>query len=333
MEGRLLKKLVVLMLVVVSLFGFTALASAKTFKVGMVTDVGGLGDQSFNDAAYRGLEQLKKDLGVQITVIESAMMTDYVVNLSSLAEQGYDLVWGIGFLMLDALEEVAELYPDTKFGLIDAVVDAPNVASVVFNEHEGSFLVGLMAGMKTKTNKVGFIGGMDFALIHKFEAGFIAGVKTANPKADVIIGYTGVFDDPNKGKELALTQFSQGADVIYHASGACGIGVIKAAQEKGLYAIGVDSPQSHLAPNNVFTSMLKRVDNGVYMVSKDMIRGNWTAGTTVLGLAEKGVGYEENAKKFFTKDQLDIVNGYGLQIIAGVISVPETRDQLKAMFK
>lgn len=328
-----MKKLVVLMLVVVSILSLAAMVSAAPMKIGMVTDVGGLGDQSFNDAAYRGLQMLEKEFGVKITVIESAMMTDYVANLSSLADQGYDMVWAIGFLMQDAMTEVAKMYPKTKFGIIDAVVDAKNVASVTFKEHEGSYLVGLLAGMKSKTNKVGFIGGMDFPLIHKFEAGFIAGVKAANPKAEIIVGYTGVFDDPNKGKELALTQFSQGADVIYHASGACGIGVIKAAQEKGLFAIGVDSPQSHLAPKNVISSMLKRVDIGVYSVSKNLIRGQWSAGLTELGLKDNGVGYEENAKNFFTAEQLEIVKGYRIRIIAGDVKVPSTRDEVKSLMK
>lgn len=328
-----MKKWLVLMLVVVSVVGLSTFAfAAKQFKIGMVTDVGGLGDQSFNDAAYAGLKMLEKE-GAKITVVESAMMTDYVTNLRSLVEQGYDMVWAIGFLMEDALREVAKQYPKAKFGIIDAVVDAPNVTSVVFKEHEGSFLVGVLAAMKTKSNKVGFIGGMDLTLIHKFEVGFIAGVKAVKPKAQVLVGYTGVFDDPNKGKELALTQFSQGADVIYHASGACGIGVIKAAEEKGLFAIGVDSPQNHLAPKNVITSMLKRVDTGVYTVSKDLMRGTFKAGTRTLGLKEKGVGYEAVASKFFNKDQIDIVNGYVKRIMAGDVKVPSTREELKATQK
>ncbi len=322
-----MKKGFVLMLVLVCVLSLSLVTAAKEFKVGMVTDVGGLGDQSFNDAAYRGLQMLEEEFGVKIQVVESAMMTDYVVNLSSLAEEGYDLVWAIGFLMQDALAEVAEMYPDTKFGLIDSEVISDNVASVTFKEHEGSFLVGLLAGMKTKTDKVGFVGGMDFALIHKFEAGFVAGVKAINPDAEVIVSYTGVFDDPNKGKELALTQYSQGVDVIYHASGACGIGVIKAAEEKGsgFYAIGVDSPQAHLAPENVLTSMLKRVDNAVYSVSKNLIRGDWVSGHIELGLKEDGVGYSEQAIKMFTKDEIDIVDGYRMQIIAGAVEVPEIR--------
>lgn len=329
-----MKKWAVLILVVVSVVCLSAMVSAagKQIKIGMVTDVGGLGDQSFNDSAYAGLKMIEKE-GVKITVVESAMMTDYVTNLSSLAEQGYDMVWAIGFLMQDALTEVAKQYPKTKFGIIDAEVNLPNVTSVLFKEHEGSFLVGVLAGMKTKTNKVGFIGGMDFPLIHKFEVGFIAGVKAVNPKAEVLIGYTGVFDDANKGKELALTQYSQGADVIYHASGACGIGVIKAAEEKKLYAIGVDSPQNHLSPNYVISSMLKRVDNGVYAVSKDLLKGVWKPGTKTLGLKDNGVGFEQVASKFFTKDQIQIVNGYAKRIIAGDVKVPATREELKAMLK
>lgn len=322
-----MKRALVLMLTLICVLSLTVLVSAKTLRVGMVTDVGGLGDQSFNDAAYRGLQMLEKEFGAEITVIESAMMTDYVVNLSALAEEGYDLVWAIGFLMQDALAEVAERFPDSKFGLIDSVVVSPNVASVTFKEQEGSFLVGVLAALKTKTNKVGFVGGMDFPIIHKFEVGFIQGVKTINPNAEVIVGYTGVFDDPNKGKELALTQFSQGADVIYHASGACGIGVIKAAEEKGsnYYAIGVDSPQAHLAPESVLSSMLKRVDIGVYSVSKSLIRGQWDGGHFVMGLKEEGVSYSSQAKKMFSQDEIDIVNGYRMQIIAGEIKVDEVR--------
>ena len=329
-----MKKWLVLMLVVVSVIGLSVMASAaaKQLKIGMVTDVGGLGDQSFNDAAYAGLKMMEKE-GAKITVVESAMMTDYVTNLSSLAEQGYDMVWAIGFLMHDAMVEVAKQYPKTKFGIIDSEVNLPNVTSVLFKEHEGSFLVGVLAGLKTKTNKVGFIGGMDFPLIHKFEVGFMAGVKAVNPKAQIIVGYTGVFDDPNKGKELALTQFSQGADVIYHASGACGIGVIKAAEEKKLYAIGVDSPQNHLSPNYVITSMLKRVDNGVYMVSKELAKGTFKAGTRTLGLKENGVGYENVVSKFFNKDQVQVVTGYAKRIVAGDVKVPSTREEYKAMQK
>ena len=302
---------------------------AEDFKAGMVTDVGGLGDQSFNDAAWRGLERAKEDLGVEINVIESGNMSDYVPNLTSLADQDYDIVWAIGFLMHDALKEVAEKNPDTKFGLIDSTVDLDNVASVTFKEHEGSFLAGVVAGLKSETNKVGYIGGMETPLIQKFEAGYRAGVKAVNPDAKVFVGYTGAFDDPQAGKELAFTQFNQGADIIYHASGACGIGVIKAAKEEGLYAIGVDSPQNHLAPEHVLTSMVKRIDNAVYKIVNEHYDGNFKSGHTALGLAEDGVGiYREQAEKMLSDEIIDTVDEYKQKIIDGDLEVPQSPDEL-----
>lgn len=309
-----------LVLSLLLVFGQTGFAA--DFKVGMVTDVGGLGDQSFNDAAWRGLQKAEEEFGIEITVVESSTMNDYVPNLISLAEQGYDMVWAIGFLMTDALNEVAAMYPDTTFGIIDAVVDQPNVASVTFEEHEGSYLVGVIAGLMTEKDKVGFIGGMEMPLIEKFEAGFVAGVKAVNKEADVVIGYTGAFDDPGAGKELALTQFNQGADIIYHASGACGIGVIKAAAEKGLYAIGVDSPQAHLAPYNVLTSMLKRVDVAVYNEVKALYEGTFEPGHKVYGLDKDGVGYSEHALAKVPPRYIEIVEDYKEKIINGEITVP-----------
>lgn len=304
----------------------------------MVTDIGGLGDQSFNDSAYRGLQRAGKELGAEIKVVESKKMDDYETNLSNLADQKYDEIWAIGFLMADALKNVAQRYPNTKFGIIDSVVDVPNVMSVVFKEEEGSFLQGVLAGKLTKTNVIGFVGGMEFPLIIKFESGFIAGVKSVNPKARVLVGYTGKFDDPGKGKELAMTQFSQGADIIYHASGACGIGVIEAAKEKKLLAIGVDSDQSHLAPGAVLSSMLKRVDNGVFMGAKALYDGKWKAGTTVLGLKEDGVGTGFGIDRF-PKEGVKVASAVrklhdkaaGL-IKSGKLAVPATRDEL-AKFK
>ncbi|MCF8008578.1 MAG: BMP family ABC transporter substrate-binding protein [Halanaerobiales bacterium] len=309
--------------------GFSTVGMAQDFKVGMVTDVGGLGDQSFNDSAWRGLKRAEEEFGIEINVIESNTMTDYVPNLSSFAEQGYDMVWAIGFLMTDALTEVSAMYPDVHFGLIDSVVEAPNVVNALFDEHEGSFLVGVVAGMRSETNKVGYIGGMEMPLIKKFEAGYRAGVKAVNPDAEVYVAYTGSFDDPQAGKELALTQFDQGADVIYHASGACGIGVIKAANEKGLYAIGVDSPQYHLAPANVLTSMIKRVDVAVYNEVKKLYEGNFEPGTHVYGLADNGVGiYREQAENMLSDEILNTVDNYKQKIIDGEITVPTHPDEL-----
>ncbi len=295
----------------------------KEFKVGMVTDVGGLGDQSFNDAAWRGLERAEEEFDIKIQVVESSNMNDYVPNLKSLADEDYNMVWAIGFLMTDSLADVAEEYPDTTFGIIDAEVAKDNVASVTFKEEQGSFLVGVVAGLETEVDKVGYIGGMETPLIKKFEAGFKAGVKEVNPDAEILTGYTGAFDDPQSGKELAFTQFSQGADIIYHASGACGIGVIKAAKEREKYAIGVDSPQYHLAPENVLTSMIKRVDVAVYNEVKALYNDEFEPGHKVYGLAEEGVGvYREQAEKMVSEETMQKVDEYKEKIINGDLEVP-----------
>ena len=328
-----MKKLSLLVIVALTLslvMGFTTMGMAQDdFKVGMVTDVGGLGDESFNDAAWAGLQQAKEEYGITINVVESNTMTDYVPNLSSLAEQGYDMVWAIGFLMTDALTEVSGMYPNVKFGIIDAVVEGPNVVSATFKEHEGSFLAGVVAGMRSESDKVGFIGGMEQPLIKKFEAGFRAGVKAVSPDAEVFVAYTGAFDDPQAGKELAFTQFDQGADVIYHASGACGIGVIKAANERGLYAIGVDSPQNHLAPANVLTSMIKRVDVAVYNEVSKLYNDNFEAGNEVYGLANEGVGiYRPQAENMLSNEILNTVDSYRQRIIDGEVEVPTHPDGL-----
>lgn len=336
-----MKRTVVLSLVCVMVLSLAGLAgAAPKYKVAMVTDIGGLGDQSFNDAAYAGLQRAGKELGVEIKVVESKKMDDYETNLSNLADQKFDEIWAIGFLMADALKNVAKRYPNVKFGIIDSFVDVPNVMSVTFKEEEGSFLQGVLAGKLTKTNVIGFVGGMEFPLIIKFESGFIAGVKAVNPKARVLVGYTGKFDDPGKGKELAMTQFSQGADVIYHASGACGIGVIEAAKEKKLLAIGVDSDQSKLAPTAVLSSMMKRVDNGVFSGAKALVDGKWKAGLTVMGLKEDGVGTAFGIDKF-PKDGVKVpadvrkLHDQAVELIkSGKLVVPETRDQVgKFTFK
>lgn len=252
----------------------------------MVTDVEGLGDQSKNDAAYRGLMRFKEQYNATVTVKESPMITDYIININLLAEEGYDIVLASGNAMHDSVAEAAERSPNTKFVLLDSVVDSDNVASVTFKENEGSFLVGLLAAMKTNTNKIGFIGGEDISLIHKYEVGFIAGVKAVNPDAQVIVNYTGDPSNINKGKELALAQYSQGVDIIYHACGQSGIGVIRAASEQGAgyYVIGSNEPQAHLAPESVLTSMVKSIDSVVFNICESLIHGNWKSGHEVFGL-------------------------------------------------
>jgi basic membrane protein A len=305
--------------------------AAKPLRIAMVTDIGGLGDKSFNDSAYEGLKLCEKKLGAKIMVVESKKMEDYVPNLKSLADQKYDMIWAIGFLMNDALKEVSKQYPDVKFGIIDSVVDNPNVLSTTFKEEEGSFLVGLVAGKDTKKNIVGFVGGMEFPLIKKFEAGFKAGAKAANPKVQVRSAYAGSFGDPAKGKELANAQFASGADIVYHAAGATGLGVIEAAKErgKGYWAIGVDQDQHHLAPANLKACMVKRVDIGVFNGVKALVDGKFKGGVVALGLKENGVSVCANTKKTASKAALKLIDKYTKLIIANKYEVPTDPAKVK----
>lgn len=317
---------ILILVLSLSLTGF----AAQPFKVAMVTDIGGLGDKSFNDAAYDGLKKLNKDVSAEIKVVESSKMEDYVPNLKSLADQKYDMIWAIGFLMADAVNEVAKMYPEQKFGIIDSVVAQPNVVSVTFKEQEGSFLVGVIAGTDSKKQKVGFVGGMEFPLIQKFEAGFIAGVKAVSPKAKIFTAYAGNFNDAGKGKELALAQFTAfGADIVYHAAGATGLGVIAAAKEKGkgYWAIGVDKCQHAEGIVNkkdyVLACMIKRVDTGVYKATKDAIDGNFKGGKVIeYGLTDNGVGVCDNAKRTASKKALAKVEQFKKKIIDGTLVVP-----------
>jgi basic membrane protein A len=314
----------------------TAGMAAAPFRVGLVTDVGGLGDKSFNDAAYDGLKKLQKEFGMEIKIIESNKMEDYVPNLKSLADQKYDMIWGIGFLMKSAMEEAAKMYPHLKFGLIDEFINQPNVACITFKEEEGSFLIGVVAGIDSKKHSVGFIGGMDFPVIRKFEAGFIAGVKAVRPKTVIRSIYAGTFDNPTKGKELAIAQFTFGADIIYHAAGATGLGIINAAKEKpkGYWVCGVDRCQHEAGVfkkrNVVLACMTKRVDTVIYKVSRDAYKGKFPGGTRVeMGLAENGVGICAAAKQTASAKALKAVKAYKAKIIAGKIKVPTNPKTVK----
>ncbi|HEY83576.1 MAG TPA: BMP family ABC transporter substrate-binding protein [Chloroflexi bacterium] len=302
------------------------------FKAAIVTDTAGLGDQSFNDSANRGLEKAKADLGIETQVYETSQPSDYEPSLSRAPSQGSDITFAIGFLMTDAVTNVSSQNADAKYAIIDSVVEADNVASLVFKEEEGSFLVGVVAGLMTKSNKVAFLGGMEVPLIKKFEAGFKAGVMTVNPDAEVIATYAGDFNDPGKGKEVALSQYAAGADVIYHASGGTGLGLFQAAQEKGagFWAIGVDSDQYELAPENTLTSMMKRVDTAVFETIKATKEGNFKSGITVFGLKEDGVGLSPTTNKNTPQDVIDKANALGDKIIAGEFTVPTTDEELES---
>lgn len=314
----------------------TASRAGKTaLRAAMVTDTAGIGDRSFNESAWRGLQRAKKELGAEVRYLESVKLPDYEQNLRLLAQQKYDVVVAVGFAMEDALKKVAPQFPDIVFAIVDGnAPDLPNCVSLKFREHEGSFLVGALAGAMTKTGVVGFVGGMDIPLIEKFEVGYRAGVMTTNPKAKVLIGYTGNWTDTSKGKELALSQYERGADIVYHASGQCGLGVIEAAEQrgKGHFAIGVDSDQDYIAPGFVLTSMIKGVDNAVFEVCNAVKEGTFQPGTRDLGIKENGVGLSPMTytKHLVPKGVLDKIEKLRRMIADGTLKVPQTEEELQA---
>ena len=291
----------------------------------IIYDLGGKFDKSFNEAAFNGAERWAKETGGTYKELEMQSEAQREQALRRLAEAGANPVVMTGFAFGDVLNKVAPDFPDTKFAIIDMVVDQPNVKSVVFNEHEGSYLVGMMAGMASKTNTVGFIGGMDIPLIRKFGCGYAQGVKAVKPDATVVINFTGTtpaaWNDPVKGAELAKGQKAQGADVIYAAAGGTGVGVLQAAADEGILSIGVDSNQNYLHPGQVLTSMLKRVDNAVYEAFKE--GEALTPGINVMGLANDGVGYalDDNNRPLVTQEMEDTVNAAAGKIKSGELVV------------
>ncbi len=297
-------------------------------KIGLVLDKGGRDDKSFNTAAFRGATQAAQELGIELKEVESPDDAAFEPALRTFAEREYPLVFAIGFAQIDAVKKVAPQFPKTHFAIVDGIVDMPNVKSLMFAEHEGSYLVGYLAGLMTKSNKVGFIGGMDIALIRRFQTGYEAGVKAANSKAEAIINYVGVnssaWANPSRGKELALAQYGRGVDVIFHAAGASGIGLFDAAAEKKAFAIGCDSNQNGIKPGRVATSMLKRVDTAVFEAIKMQIEGKFQGGVQYFGLKDKGIDYaidDNNAKLIEPyKAKLEEVRE---KIIKGDIKVPD----------
>ena len=292
-------------------------------------DVGGKFDRSFNQAAYDGAERFKKETGVQYAEFEVRNAAEREQSIRNLARRGASVVVAVGFNNRSAVETVAREFPNVKFTIIDSVVELPNVSSVVFREHEGSFLVGMLAAMASKSGKVGFVGGMDIPLIRKFYKGYEEGAKYANPKADVLMNMTGTtpaaFNDPTRGAELARGQFDRGVDVVYAAAGATGLGVYQAAKDAKRLAIGVDSNQNHLHPGTMLSSMIKRVDVAVYNAMTDARKGTWKAGVTVLGLKEEGVGWalDDANRKLVTAEMEKKVNAAREAIIAGTIKVTD----------
>ncbi|KAA0225868.1 BMP family ABC transporter substrate-binding protein [Fimbriimonadia bacterium ATM] len=320
----------------IALAGCTAGQPAQTggdaeFRVALVFDEGGRGDKSFNDSAARGLERIPSELGGKIQEVDSKSQADYKTNFEQLSIDKPDLIIGVGSTMEKAMFEAADSHPEQKYAIIDVPSDKPNLLGYTFREEEGSFLVGVLAGLTSKTGKVGFVGGKSIDLIKKFEAGFRAGVKAARPEAQVVSKYTEDWFDVAKGKEAALAVYASGADIVYHASGKCGLGVINAAEERGLLAIGVDSDQDDLAPGHVLTSMIKRVDLAVLDAAKRAKSGNFKGGTVVLGLKEGGVGITEmrHTKHLLPPRALEIVRAYESMIKNGTLRVPTTLEEVE----
>jgi basic membrane protein A len=301
--------------------------------VGLVFDVGGLGDKSFNDAAHRGLVRAEKELGIGFRYVEPGDGSDRESALRQLASQGNALVIGVGFIFSDDIRKLAEEFPDTKFACIDFSAAPgetlpPNLAGLRFREHEGSFLVGAIAGLTTKSSSVGFVGGMDIPLIHKFEAGYRAGVGEVCPNCEVLSTYAGTepkaFSDPIAGKELSLAQIAKGADVIFHASGKTGTGVFNAAKAKGKWAIGVDSDQFEEMPCCVLTSMIKNVDVAVFDTVRDVVEKRFRSGVREFGLKERGVDYiyDDNNRDRISPEIIERVNRLRDEVVEGRIEVP-----------
>jgi basic membrane protein A len=302
-------------------------AQAADINPAVVFDMGGKFDKSFNEGVFNGVEKFSKETGIKYREFEVTNPSQREQAVRRMAQRGSDIVLGVGFAQASAIEKVAKEFPDVKFAIIDAVVDLPNVQSIVFKEHEGSFLVGILAAMASKTGKVGFVGGMDIPLIRKFACGYEQGAKYANGSAEVFQNMTGTtpaaWNDPTKGAELARSQFDRGVDVIYAAAGSTGIGVLQAAKDAGNYSIGVDSNQNHLHPGSVLTSMLKRVDVAAYETFKSAMDGTFKPGINVLGLAEGGIGWalDDNNKDLITADMKAAVEKASAGIIAGDIKV------------
>ncbi len=334
-----MKNLSVLVLIITSLLtgcttrDISAEKGEKRTKVGIVFDIGGKDDRSFNAAANVGMLRAKKDLPIVLRDVEPGDPTSIEPAMRAFAQYGYNLITGVGFAQEPVIKLVAKDYPQLHFVLIDSFVDLPNVASLLFKEHEGSFLVGMIAAYKNQTGTIGFIGGMDIPLIHKFATGYEEGARYVNPKIRVLKNYVGITDtawnNPGKGRELANSQYEQGADVIFQAAGNSGLGVFDAAESYKKFAIGVDSNQNWIKPGFVLTSMLKRIENAVYNTVKEEVEGNFKGGKHVYGLDNDGIGYalDEHNKHLIPDSVIEKVEQARRDIIAGKIKVTDAMAQ------
>lgn len=336
-----LKKIMLFSLVVFFVFSLTVSIGAAEDKFGLILATGGLGDQSFNDLTYQGMERAQEELGITFDYVEPKEIADYETYQRDLAKSGeYGLIVTVGFDQASALEKIATEYPDQKFAIIDMVVDKPNVASYVSKEHQGSFLVGALAGLMEKQNSnpklnddqvIGIVGGMDIPLIRKFVAGYEAGAKYVNPELEVLVDYVGGWSDPTTAKEIAMAMNRRGADIVYHAAGGSGLGVFQAAENEDFLAIGVNSNQNHIKPNYIIASMVKKVDVATYDSVKSVLNDSFEPGVHNLGIKDGGIDYtRENSEVEVEEEIIERVEDLKEKIKSGEIEVPDTIEAVES---
>ena len=298
---------------------------ASDLKIGLITDTGGVNDGSFNQSSWEGLERAGEELGVTVNYLESATDADYKPNIETFIDEDYDLIISVGYMLENATREAAEANPDTKFAIIDdAAIDLPNVTGLMFKAEQASYLVGYVAGLTTKSNNIGFVVGMTNETMNQFGYGYCAGAIDANPDVTVQQMNANSFSDSATGKSMATTEITNGAVIVFHAAGATGLGVIEACQEKGVYAISVDSDQSSIAPNTVLTSAMKRVDNAVYEAVQELIDGTLEGGVKTFDLAAGGVDIAPS-QDLISEDVIAAVDEVKEKIISGEIVVPDNK--------
>jgi basic membrane protein A len=312
-----------------AVLAFVCQIAAAEIKIGLVLDRGGKDDKSFNASAYEGGLRAKNKLGIFLKYVEATDDNAFEPLLRAFAQRDFDLIIGIGFAQKEAVGKVAKQFPKAHFAIVDAQVDAPNVRSLLFEEHEGAFIIGAIAALTSKTGKVGFVGGMDIPLIRRFEMGYEAGAKQVNPQAVVLANYVGItseaWNNPPKGKELAIAQYDKGADVVFAAAGASNLGVLDAAEERKKLAIGCDSNQDWTKPGFILTSMLKRVDEAVYATIEEVKAGKFAGGARHFGLADKGIDYSSDQYNagILSESVRHRAEQLKADIIAGKIVVPD----------
>ena len=308
-------------------------ADKKDFKVGLVTDVGGVEDQSFNQSAWEGLQRAEKELGVTVNYLASTTDADYAPNIETFVDEEYDLIICVGYMLAEATRAGAENYPDQQFVIVDdsSNADLDNVSCLMFKAEQASYLVGYVAGMMTETDSVGLVLGMASETMHTFGYGYSAGVLDANPNAKILQANANSFGDPALGTSLATNFITNGADVIFHAAAATGTGVITECEAKGAMAIGVDSDQNYLAPETVITSAMKRVDNAVYDVVEKLVNGELDGGITTYDLTNEGVDIAPTTT-LLSDEVISAVEDVKAKIISGEIEVPATKEAFEASY-